>query len=155
MTINLNLPPQIHEAQVEALKKENLKDENLYGTDKDFETRLDRTLCIRSRNWLSHSRDLRKFIMHELHKLKYSIRPGSDKTYQDLKKLYWWPNMKTEIATYVIKCLTCAKENESMEKLTRQYLREVVSKHGVLVSIISDRDGRFTSQFWKLLSKAL
>ncbi|GJX73826.1 putative reverse transcriptase domain-containing protein [Tanacetum coccineum] len=47
------------------------------------------------------------------------------------------------------------KENESMEKLIRQYLREVVSKHGVPVSIISDRDGRFTSQFWKLLSKAL
>ncbi|GJT14515.1 hypothetical protein Tco_0861557 [Tanacetum coccineum] len=39
MTINSNLPPQIHEAQVEALKKENVKDENLHGMDKDFETR--------------------------------------------------------------------------------------------------------------------
>ncbi|GKA37608.1 putative reverse transcriptase domain-containing protein, partial [Tanacetum coccineum] len=54
MTINSNLPPQIHEAQVEALKKENVKDENLHDTDMDFETRLDRTICIRSRNWLSH-----------------------------------------------------------------------------------------------------
>ncbi|GKF62548.1 hypothetical protein Tco_0182602, partial [Tanacetum coccineum] len=54
MTINSNLPPQIHEAQVEALKKENVKDENLHDTDKDFETCLDRTLSIRSRNWLSH-----------------------------------------------------------------------------------------------------
>ncbi|GJS90398.1 hypothetical protein Tco_0773034 [Tanacetum coccineum] len=50
MTINSNLPPQIHEAQVEALKKENVKNENLPDTNKDFETRLDRTLCIRSRN---------------------------------------------------------------------------------------------------------
>ncbi|GKC12817.1 putative reverse transcriptase domain-containing protein [Tanacetum coccineum] len=39
------------------------------------------------------------------------------------------------------------RENDSMEKLTRQYLKEVLSRHGVLVSIISDRDGRFTSHF--------
>ncbi|GJV82684.1 hypothetical protein Tco_1522582 [Tanacetum coccineum] len=50
MTINSNIPPQIHEAQVAALKKENVKNKNLHGTDMDFETRLDRTLCIRSRN---------------------------------------------------------------------------------------------------------
>ncbi|GJR94512.1 putative reverse transcriptase domain-containing protein [Tanacetum coccineum] len=47
------------------------------------------------------------------------------------------------------------KETYSMEKLTRQYLKEVVSRHGVPVSIISDRDSKFTSQFWKLLNKAL
>ncbi|GJU93679.1 putative reverse transcriptase domain-containing protein [Tanacetum coccineum] len=48
-------------------------------------------------------------IMHDSHKSKYSIHPGSDKMYQDMKKLYWWPNMKANIATYVSKCLTCAK----------------------------------------------
>ncbi|GJS41846.1 putative reverse transcriptase domain-containing protein [Tanacetum coccineum] len=113
--------------------------------------------------------------MHESHKSKYSIHPGSDKMYQDLKKLYWWPNIKAEIATYVSKCLTCAKlpktttgqdtiwvivdrltksahflpmrEDDTLEKLTRQYLKEVVSKHEVPVSIISDRDGKFTSHF--------
>nr|GEV91965.1 hypothetical protein [Tanacetum cinerariifolium] len=47
--------------------------------------------------------------MHESHKSKYSIHPGSDKMYQDLKQLYWWPNMKANIATYVSKCLTCSK----------------------------------------------
>ncbi|GJU19064.1 hypothetical protein Tco_1147030 [Tanacetum coccineum] len=50
MTINSNLPPQIHEARVEALKKENVKDENLHGMDKEFENRLDGTLCIRRRD---------------------------------------------------------------------------------------------------------
>nr|GEW40362.1 hypothetical protein [Tanacetum cinerariifolium] len=48
-------------------------------------------------------------IMHESHKSKYSIHPGSDKMYEDMKKLYWWPNIKADIATYVRKCLTCAK----------------------------------------------
>nr|GFA72810.1 putative reverse transcriptase domain-containing protein [Tanacetum cinerariifolium] len=47
------------------------------------------------------------------------------------------------------------REDDTLEKLTRQYLKEVVSRHGVLVSIISDRDGRFTSHFWKSLNKAL
>ncbi|GKE00859.1 putative reverse transcriptase domain-containing protein [Tanacetum coccineum] len=47
------------------------------------------------------------------------------------------------------------KENDSIDKLTRQYLKEVVTRHGVPVSIISDRDGRFTSQFWKSLQNAL
>nr|GEY80130.1 putative polyprotein [Tanacetum cinerariifolium] len=47
--------------------------------------------------------------MLESHKSKYSIHPGSTKMYQDLRKLYWWPNMKADIATYVSQCLTCDK----------------------------------------------
>ncbi|GJW13841.1 reverse transcriptase domain-containing protein [Tanacetum coccineum] len=47
------------------------------------------------------------------------------------------------------------REDDSMEKLTRLYLKEVVSRHGVSVSIISDQDGRFASQFWRSLHKAL
>nr|GEW11704.1 putative reverse transcriptase domain-containing protein [Tanacetum cinerariifolium] len=54
---------------------------------------------------------VRALIMHDSYKLKYSIHPGLDKMYQDLKKLYWWPNMKAEIATYVNKCFTCAKKS--------------------------------------------
>ncbi|GKE08091.1 putative reverse transcriptase domain-containing protein, partial [Tanacetum coccineum] len=92
--------------------------------------------------------------MHESHKSKYSIHPGSDKMYQDLKKLYWWPNMKAKISTYSAHFLPM-REDDSLEKLTRQYLKEVVSRHGVPVSIISDRDGRFASHFWRSLHKAL
>ena len=47
--------------------------------------------------------------MNEAHKTKYFVHPGSIKMYLDLKKLYWRPNMKSEIATYVGKSLTCAK----------------------------------------------
>ncbi|GJR32743.1 putative reverse transcriptase domain-containing protein [Tanacetum coccineum] len=47
------------------------------------------------------------------------------------------------------------KEADSLERLAQLYLKEVVSRHGVLVSIISNRDGRFTSHFWQSLEKAL
>ncbi|GJY00967.1 putative reverse transcriptase domain-containing protein [Tanacetum coccineum] len=131
-----------------------------------------------------------------------------------MKKLYWWPNMKADVATYVSKCLTYAKvkaehqrlsgllqqpeilewkwehitmdfvtglprtssgydsiwvivdrltksahffedEDDSMEKLTRQYLKEVVCRHGVPLSIISDRDSRFAFGFWRSFQNAL
>ncbi|GKB53136.1 hypothetical protein Tco_0903889 [Tanacetum coccineum] len=55
MTINSNLPPKIHKAQVESLKKDNVKDENLHDMDKEFENRLDGTLDIRKRSRLPHS----------------------------------------------------------------------------------------------------
>ncbi|GJW41719.1 putative reverse transcriptase domain-containing protein [Tanacetum coccineum] len=51
----------------------------------------------------------RGLIMHESHKSKYSVHPGSDKMYQDMKQLYWWNNMKADISTYVSKCLTLFK----------------------------------------------
>ncbi|GJS71993.1 putative reverse transcriptase domain-containing protein [Tanacetum coccineum] len=54
--------------------------------------------------------------MHESHKSKYSIHPGSDKMYQDLKKLYWWPNMKAIIVEYVGKCLTCSRVKVECQK---------------------------------------
>ncbi|GJZ84711.1 putative reverse transcriptase domain-containing protein [Tanacetum coccineum] len=161
MTIGLNLPARILNAQVEARKEENYGTEDLRGMIKNLEPRTDGTLCLKNRSWIPCFGDLRALIMHESHKSKYSIHPGSDKMYQDLKKLYWWPNMKAKIATYVIvDRLTKSahflptKENDSMEKLTRQYLKEVVSRHGVPVLIISNRDGRFVSQFWQSLQEA-
>ncbi|GJX22570.1 putative reverse transcriptase domain-containing protein [Tanacetum coccineum] len=54
--------------------------------------------------------------MHESHKSKYSIHPGPGKMYQDLKKLYWWPNMKAIIAEYVGKCLTCSRVKAECQK---------------------------------------
>ncbi|GKC54087.1 putative reverse transcriptase domain-containing protein [Tanacetum coccineum] len=81
--------------------KENYETEDLCGMIKKLESHADGTLCLKNKSWIPCYGDLRALVMHELHKSKYSIHPGSDKMYQDLKKLYWWPNMKAEIAVYV------------------------------------------------------
>ncbi|GKE33003.1 putative reverse transcriptase domain-containing protein, partial [Tanacetum coccineum] len=173
-----------------------------------------RQLKIHEKNYTTHDLELGAVV--EVRKEEnYGTEDLGDKMYQDLNKLYWWPNMKAEIATYISKCLTYArvkaecqkpscllvqpvipvwkwenitmdfvtklpktssgqdaiwvivdrltksahflpmKETDSMEKLTRQYLKEIVSRHGVPVLIISDRDSKFTSHFWKSLNKAL
>ncbi|GJS64305.1 putative reverse transcriptase domain-containing protein [Tanacetum coccineum] len=169
-------------------KEENFITEDLHGMINKLEPRADEMLCLNNRSWIPCFSNLRALIMHESHKSKYYIHPGSDKMYQDLKKLYWWPNMKVEITTYINKCLTCAKvkveyqkpsgllvhpeipqwkwENITMDFVTKflktttsqdtiWYLKKVVSRHGVPVSIISDHDGKFTSHFRRSLHKSL
>nr|GEV16044.1 hypothetical protein [Tanacetum cinerariifolium] len=106
MTIRLDLPKQVLAAQIEALKPENLEKEDVGGMIKTYipkerlEPCADGTLCLNSRSWLPCYGDLRSVIMHESYKSRYFIHPGSEKMYQDVKKLYWWPNMKAYIATY-------------------------------------------------------
>ena len=116
MTISSNLPTQIREAQIEAMKPENLAAESLRGAEKQFELRDDGTRYFLDRIWTPRFGDLRELVMDESHKTRYSVHPGSDKMYLDLKKLYWWPNMKVEIATFVGKCLTCAKVKVEYQK---------------------------------------
>ncbi|GJS78373.1 putative reverse transcriptase domain-containing protein [Tanacetum coccineum] len=111
---------------VEARKEENFGTEDLCGMIKKLEQRVDGTLCLNGRSWIPFRGNLRELIMHESHKSKYSIHPGSDKMYQDLKKLYWWPNMKAEIATYVSKCLTCAKVKAECQKPSSLLVQPVI-----------------------------
>ncbi|GKB84262.1 putative reverse transcriptase domain-containing protein [Tanacetum coccineum] len=180
-----------HTGKAKVQKPENIKNEDVRGMirkdipKEKLEPGADGTVCLNGRSWLPCYGNLRTVIMHESHKSKYYIHPGSDKMYQHMKKLYWWPNMKADIATYVSKCLTCAKvklpksshgydtiwvivdrltkskvfipirETDRMEKLARMYLKEVVTRHGIPVSIIYDRDPRFASSFWSSLQKAL
>nr|GEW32946.1 hypothetical protein [Tanacetum cinerariifolium] len=153
ITIGLNLPMQILNAQIETRKEENYGAEDLCGMIKNLESRADRTLCLKNRSWIPCFGNLRALIMHKSNKSKYSIHLRSDKMYQDLKKLYWWLNMKAEFTTCVDKCMTCAKVKAEYQKPSG--LLEVVSRHGVPVSIISYHDDRFTSQFWQSLQKAL
>ncbi|GJZ16195.1 putative reverse transcriptase domain-containing protein [Tanacetum coccineum] len=109
MTICLDLPVQLLNTQAEARKEENYEAEDLYGMIKNLKPYFDETLRLKNRSWIPCFGNLRAVIMHESHKSKYSIYPGSDKMYHDLKKQYWWPSIKAEIATYFSKCLTCAK----------------------------------------------
>nr|GEV31682.1 reverse transcriptase domain-containing protein [Tanacetum cinerariifolium] len=121
MTIGLDIPNQILEAQTEARKPKNLKVEDVGGMlvetsgesenlkKEKLKPRADVTLCLRNKSWLSCYGDLRSLIMHESHNSNYYVRLGSDKMYQDMKQLHWWPNMKADIATYISKCLACLK----------------------------------------------
>nr|GFA79027.1 putative reverse transcriptase domain-containing protein [Tanacetum cinerariifolium] len=102
MTVHNDLPKQIREAQEEAIKRENVKAEILGRLIKQiFEFYPDKTR-FGNHVWFSRFGGLRDLVMHESHKSKYSIHPGSDKMYQDLKLLYWWANTKADIATYIV-----------------------------------------------------
>nr|GFA37749.1 putative reverse transcriptase domain-containing protein [Tanacetum cinerariifolium] len=139
MTIGLDLPKQILGAQTEAKKPENIKKEDVGGmlikNSKDpekfrkekLEPHSNKTLCLNIRSWLPCYGDLRALIMHESHKSKYSVHPGFDKMYQDLKQLYCWPNMKADIATYISKCLTCLRVKAEHQKPSGLLLSKVHS----------------------------
>ncbi|KAJ9544313.1 hypothetical protein OSB04_024020 [Centaurea solstitialis] len=201
--------------QRKALKADNLKKETLHKMEKEFEEKTDGVRYFKDRIWIPKVDQLRKMIMDEAHQSRYSIHPGSDKMYKGLKEHYWWPGMKKDIATYVSKCLTCARikaehqkpsgllqqpeipewkwerismdfvtklpktkkghdsiwvivdrlmksahflpirETYSIDRLAQLYVNEIVMRHGVPISIISDRDSRFTSRFWQSLQAAL
>ncbi|KAL0553580.1 hypothetical protein IC582_007480 [Cucumis melo] len=154
-------------------------------------------------------------LLSEAHSSPFSMHPGNTKMYQDLKRVYWWRNMKREVAEFVSKCLVCQQvkaprqkpagllqplsipewkwESVSMDFITglprtlrgftviwvvvdrltksahfvpgkstyaaskwaQLYMSEIVRLHGVPVSIVSDRDARFTSKFWKGLQTAM
>nr|GEU86638.1 putative reverse transcriptase domain-containing protein [Tanacetum cinerariifolium] len=91
----------VADALIEVGRNEKYGTQDLCGMIKNLEQHTDGTLCLNGRSWMPCLGNLRELIMHESHKSKYLIHPGSDKMYQDLKKLYWWPNMKAEIATYI------------------------------------------------------
>nr|GEU29743.1 hypothetical protein [Tanacetum cinerariifolium] len=120
----------------------------------------------------------------EAHKSKYSIHPGADKMYYDLRDRYWWPRMKKDIAEYkgiamdfmtklprtssrhdtiwvIVDRLTKStyflpmREDYKMDRLARLYLNEIVAGYGVPISIISDHDSHFPSRFWQSMQEAL
>ncbi|GJY20209.1 putative reverse transcriptase domain-containing protein [Tanacetum coccineum] len=109
MTIQSGVKEMILAAQGEAFKQENVLAERLHGLDQQMERKEDGSLYFMDRIWVPLVGDMRMVILDEAHKSKYSVHPGADKMYHDLRDMYWWPRMKRDIATYVSKCLTCVK----------------------------------------------
>ncbi|GKD01906.1 putative reverse transcriptase domain-containing protein, partial [Tanacetum coccineum] len=123
-------------AQVEARKEENYETEDLCGMIKNLEPRADRTLCLENRIWKWEN-----ITMDFVTKLP-KMTSGQDTIWVIVDRL-------AKSAHFLP-----MKETDTLRKLTRQYLKEVVSRHGVPVSIISDRDSKFTSRLWKSLNEA-
>lgn len=109
MTIQSNLATQIRDSQQESLREENIEIECLQGMEKYLENKDDGTMYFMNRIWVPKFSDTRKLFMNVAHKTNYSIHLIADRMYLNMRNLYWWPIMKVEIATYVSKCLICAK----------------------------------------------
>ncbi|GJY49096.1 putative reverse transcriptase domain-containing protein [Tanacetum coccineum] len=152
---------KILEAQVEARKEDNYGTEDLCGMIKKLEQRTDGTLCLNGRSWIPC-------------RVKAEYQKPYGLLVQPVIPVWKWENITIDFITklpktssgqdtiwVIVDRLTKSahflpmKETDLMEKLTRQYLKEVVSRHGVQVLIISDRDSRFTSHLWKSLNEAL
>ncbi|KAD5802405.1 hypothetical protein E3N88_13765 [Mikania micrantha] len=88
MTIHTDLPDKVRSAQTEALKKENLVQESLRGMEEQLDTNADGIRYFINRMWIPLYGGLRELVMDEAHKSRYSVHPGSDKMYHDLKALY-------------------------------------------------------------------
>ncbi|KAA3466363.1 gag-pol polyprotein [Gossypium australe] len=145
------------------------------GETEDFGLNSEGVLCFRGKVCMSKDSELRQMILREAHSSPYAMHPGGSKMYRDLREQYWWPGLKREVTEFVSKCLTCQQDSVwvivvqltksahfipvhidySLQKLAKLYVAEIVRLHEVPVSVISDRDPRFTSRFWKALHKAL
>ena len=90
----------------------------LVNQGKGVEFRLDENgvLMFRDRVCVPDVLELKKRILDEGHRCSLSIHPGATNTYQDLKRLFWWPGMKKEIAEFVYTCLICQKSKIEHQK---------------------------------------
>src|SRR3954468_22904576 len=73
----------------------------------DFVRTSDGLILFGRRMFVPNDAELRRLILDEAHKSRFTIHPGSTKMYQDLKGNFWWPGMKRDVANYVEQCVIC------------------------------------------------
>ncbi|KAG8498138.1 hypothetical protein CXB51_007053 [Gossypium anomalum] len=206
---------QICEAQKNDEKLQVKRAQCESSNDPEFQVGSDGCLLFKGRVCVPQNSELIQKILREAHSSTMSVHPGSNKMYNDLKKMYWWSGMKRDISEFVSRCLICqqvkaehqvpsgllqpitilewkweritmdfvsglplslrkkdaiwvivdrltksahfipVRMDYSLDKLAELYISEIIRLHGVPVSIISDRDPRFTSRFWDKLQEAL
>jgi hypothetical protein len=106
MEVGSSLLQEIQRGQLEDEKiheiKRNIKEEKSPGFSEDDEG----VLWYKGRICVPNVKELKDKILHEAHESAYSIHPGGNKMYHDLKATYWWYGMKTDVAEYVALCDT-------------------------------------------------
>jgi hypothetical protein len=107
MEVGSSLLQEIQKGQLEDEKvqeiKHNIKEEKSPGFSEDDEG----ALWYKGRICVPNIKELKDKILREAHESSYSIHPGGNKMYHDLKATYWWYGMKRDIAEYVSLCDTC------------------------------------------------
>jgi phosphoenolpyruvate synthase/pyruvate phosphate dikinase len=107
MDVGSSLLQEIRRGQQEDEKvqeiKRNIKEEKSPGVLEDDEG----VLWYKGRNCVPNIKELKVKILHDAHESAYSIHPGGNKMYHDLKTNYWWYGMKRDVAEYVALCDTC------------------------------------------------
>ncbi|XP_071723358.1 uncharacterized protein [Rutidosis leptorrhynchoides] len=132
MILSNDFLEKLDEVQIEAIVNHK-REERIQGQTESTVLGTHGLLCFQGRVWVQKLGGHRTVLLDEEHKSKYYIHPGATKMYLDVKREYWWP----------VPC-----EAISSEMLARLFIKEVISRHGVPVSIVSDRDTRSTSRFW-------
>ncbi|GJY84536.1 putative reverse transcriptase domain-containing protein [Tanacetum coccineum] len=175
ITIHSGLKTKIFETQVEASKDLKAPIERLRGLETHFERRNEGEIYFFNRIWIPSVGGVRKLIMDELILLDIQyIRKPSGFLQQPEIPEWKWEKITMDLVTklprsssgydaiwVIVDRLTKSahflpiREDYKTEKLARIYINEIVARHGVPVSIISDRDGRFASHLWQALQKAL
>ncbi|GJV63057.1 putative reverse transcriptase domain-containing protein [Tanacetum coccineum] len=141
MTIQPGIKSKILAALNEASEVINAPSKILHGLDKQMKRRSDEALYYMDRIWVPLTGDIRTLIMDEVHNSRTSS--GHDSIWVIMDRL-------TKSAYFLP-----IREDFKMDRLAKLYLNEIMARHGVPISIISDRDSRCMSRFWKSMQDAL
>jgi hypothetical protein len=109
VTIESTIKDQIISAQIKNSSIAYIKEKFSSGQQTNFSIDDTDVLWFKNRLVVPKVPELRQLILDEAHNTRFSIHPGSNKMYQDLKQRFWLTKMKIEIAKYVARCDTCRR----------------------------------------------